>query len=335
MPYPAINDNEVNLLKKIAENTADIAAGGGGGGSVSSVFGRSGAVTAQNGDYTKAQVGLGNVDNTSDANKPVSTAQSAAIAAAQAASQPLDSDLTAIAALTTTAFGRAFLTLADATATQAALTTIIPDSGGWLVGEAWTYVSATSFSVASDVTAKYAKGDKIKLTQTSVKYFYITNVSAFGAGITTITVNGGSDYTLANAAITSPFYSKTATPNGFPDWFNWTPTLTGYSSDPTSVVNRFRISGREVQVAIRQAVNGTSNATTMSFSLPVTAATITNMVWKGMAGLVDNGAQLQTTGIISVASAATTANVFRDETATAFTASAGKRLGVGFISYEF
>jgi hypothetical protein len=117
---------------------------GGGGGSVSSVFGRTGAVVAANGDYTKAQVGLANVDNTSDANKPVSTLQAAAdalrllatsnlsdlsnpatartnlglntaaqqpssafdaagaAAAAQAASQPLDSDLTTIAGLTAT-----------------------------------------------------------------------------------------------------------------------------------------------------------------------------------------------------------------------------------------
>ena len=51
---------------------------------VPSVFGRTGAITAQSGDYTKAQVGLGNVDNTSDANKPVSTAQGAADAAVQA-----------------------------------------------------------------------------------------------------------------------------------------------------------------------------------------------------------------------------------------------------------
>lgn len=41
-----------------------------------------------------------------------------AAAAAQAASQPLDSDLTAIAALTTTTFGRAVLALADATAAR-------------------------------------------------------------------------------------------------------------------------------------------------------------------------------------------------------------------------
>jgi hypothetical protein len=43
-----------------------------------------------------------------------------AAAAAQAASQPLDSDLTAIAALTTTAFGRALLATADASALRTA-----------------------------------------------------------------------------------------------------------------------------------------------------------------------------------------------------------------------
>lgn len=46
---------------------------------VTSVFGRLGAVIAQAGDYTKADVGLSNVDNTSDLNKPVSTAQQTAL----------------------------------------------------------------------------------------------------------------------------------------------------------------------------------------------------------------------------------------------------------------
>lgn len=44
-----------------------------------------------------------------------------AAAAAQAASQPLDSDLTSIAALSTTSYGRALLTLADAAALTALL----------------------------------------------------------------------------------------------------------------------------------------------------------------------------------------------------------------------
>ena len=50
---------------------------------VDSVFGRTGAVTAQSGDYTKSDVGLANVDNTSDADKPISTATQTALDAKQ------------------------------------------------------------------------------------------------------------------------------------------------------------------------------------------------------------------------------------------------------------
>ena len=54
----------------------DVVAGG-----VSSFNGRTGAVLPVAGDYTKAMVGLGSVDNTSDANKPLSTAAVSALAA--------------------------------------------------------------------------------------------------------------------------------------------------------------------------------------------------------------------------------------------------------------
>lgn len=54
--------------------SGDIVISGGSGGSVDSVNGYTGAVT-----LTKSDVGLGNVDNTSDANKPVSTAQQTAL----------------------------------------------------------------------------------------------------------------------------------------------------------------------------------------------------------------------------------------------------------------
>jgi hypothetical protein len=50
------------------------------------------------GGITKAMVGLANVDNTSDANKPVSTAQQTALDA----KQPLNSNLTTVAGLTAT-----------------------------------------------------------------------------------------------------------------------------------------------------------------------------------------------------------------------------------------
>lgn len=90
---------------------------------------------------------------------------------------------------------------------------------GWQdPGETWTYASATTFTISGDKTTKYQKGDRIKLTQTTVKYFVVVNV-VYSSPNTTITVTGGTDYTLANAAITANYYSKDASPVGFPGIF--------------------------------------------------------------------------------------------------------------------
>ncbi|AFC22587.1 putative tail-fiber protein [Bdellovibrio phage phi1422] len=57
---------------------------GSGGGAVTSVFGRSGpAITAEVGDYDKTMIGLANVDDTSDMDKPISTATATALAGKQ------------------------------------------------------------------------------------------------------------------------------------------------------------------------------------------------------------------------------------------------------------
>jgi len=102
---------------------------------------------------------------------------------------------------------------------------------GWVAaGETWTYASADdptfTFTIAGvDLTTKYSAGMRIKLTQTTAKYFIITKV-AFSTD-TTVTIYGGTDYDLANAAITSPFYSTVKAPAGFPlDPLKWTVTTT-------------------------------------------------------------------------------------------------------------
>lgn len=118
--------------------------GTGGGGAVDSINGRTGAVT-----LTKADVDLDQVDNTSDADKPVSTAQAAAIADAitdhESASDPhpgyaTDGELSAGLAgkanathshaatdiSDSTSVGRAVLTAADAAAARAAIGTDAP-----------------------------------------------------------------------------------------------------------------------------------------------------------------------------------------------------------------
>lgn len=115
------------------------------------------------------------------------------------------------------------------------LKTLIKDcyteTAGWSsVGETWTYASADSptftFTISGDKSAKYSPGMRIKLTQTTVKYFIITKV-AYSSPNTTITVYGGTDYTLENATIESPCYSMLKAPAGFPlDPAKWTVTVT-------------------------------------------------------------------------------------------------------------
>lgn len=149
---------------------------------------------------------------------------------------------------------------------------------GWIdPGETWTYASATTFTVPGNQTAKYIAGVKIKLTQTTPKYFYVVS-SSYGAPNTTVTVTGGSDYTIANAAITSPYYSRSERPAGFPDIFNYTLAWTSDGSAPSLgnavVVSRFRISGKHVDVKIQITFGNTSSfgSGNYSFSLPLTSA---------------------------------------------------------------
>lgn len=129
-------------------------------------------------------------------------------------------------------------TLTNKTLTAPALSspTISGAWDGWIsAGETWTYASADdptfTFTVASDVTTKYSAGMKIKLTQGTVKYFIITAVSTYSGGNTTITVYGGTDYDLANSAISANAYSMMKSPQGFPmSPAKWTVSVTDTSS---------------------------------------------------------------------------------------------------------
>ena len=106
-------------------------------------------------------------------------------------------------------------------------TEVIGLNGGWIpAGETWTYASSTTVTISGDKTNKYSKGMKVKLTQTSVKYFYITAVS-YSSPNTTLTLTAGTDSTVANDAITSPFYSMMDNPAGFQHWFSYTPIVSG------------------------------------------------------------------------------------------------------------
>jgi hypothetical protein len=108
---------------------------------------------------------------------------------------------------------------------------------GWIAGTGtWSYSSADAptfvMSINANITGLIGIGDKIKLTQTSAKYFIVTAVGSWSGSATLVTVYGGTNYTLANAAITTPFYSHEKTPFGFPaSPVKWTVTLSDANSN--------------------------------------------------------------------------------------------------------
>lgn len=209
-------------------------------------------------------------------------------------------------------------------------------SDGWLAaGVTWTYASATTFTISGDYSAIFALGDKIKLTQTTVKYFYIVGV-AFSSGTTTITITGGNDYTLANATISANYFSKATSPNGFPQWFTWTPTLTGFSAQPGTVTALFQIIGDTCRLQMTQITAGTSNATTVTITnLPVKSKTRTNQNWFELCRTYNNGAYVTTPGFSVIVSNSSTWTFFMSLGTQAWTNTGGKFVEYAGISYQY
>lgn len=167
------------------------------------------------------------------------------------------------------------------------------DDDGWReANETWTYASATTVTVSSDVTGKYGIGDKVKLTQTTVKYFYITAIS-YSSPNTTITLTAGTSYTVANAAITLPYYSKTETPQGFPHFFAYTPTWSTTGNQPSigngSISGKFTFSGELVTITIGFFLGSSSTTGTgeFQFTSPFPSDNLTFFI--GSAWAVDIG----------------------------------------------
>jgi len=204
---------------------------------------------------------------------------------------------------------------------------------GWIpAGITWTYASATTFTTTGNTTAIFTKGTRITLTQTTAKYFTVVS-SAFGAS-TTVTITGGSDYTLANAAITLPFYSYQLSPQGYPVTFNWTPGYTGFSADPAGNLAKFYTIGSRAHVSYGCALAGvgTPNATTFTITgLPITAAT--SRLGFQMATYRDNSANSTTPGRLNLATA--TVSCFTDANVGVWTASGTKAVYSFDVEYDF
>lgn len=204
--------------------------------------------------------------------------------------------------------------------------TLAPFSGWTDISETWTWASSTTITVPTDATTRFQKGDKIWCTNSGTKYFYVVGVAA-----TTLTVSGGSDYSVANAAISSIKMSRYPHPFGFPTQFNWVPTFTGFSANPTSVVATFYIHQGRCFASLRCGANGTSNATTFTVTnAPVAVASGTHGI--ACFDAADNSATL-TTPARAFISSGTTITFNKDMATGAWTNANGK--GASFTNLSW
>lgn len=179
------------------------------------------SITSPSG-LVKADVGLSNVDNTSDANKPVSSAQATAIGAKVDGSY----DHT-ISGLTATTLKTAIDELAAGTEMSAlpaatvplALTDQFPVVQGSTIGivalsdvvnrwiaetATWKFNVATQFAVPGDVTGYLLPGTKISLNDGAVKYAQIISSANSGISVT------GATTTVATSRVNKTAHGLTS-----------------------------------------------------------------------------------------------------------------------------
>jgi hypothetical protein len=266
-------------------------------------------------------------------------------AKADALYQALDSDLTAIAGLSpsnddiiqrkSSAWTNRTMAQLASDLSSPLYSYLIPLNGWIPITATWTRTGNYTFTVSGDVTATYRKGAKIRYKDGGAYEYGVIGNSTYSAPNTTITLIENSDYAMASATITDKYISYTETPEGFPDWFNWAPTLSGFSANPSGGIYRWKAYGQSIKCFVRQPNTGTSNATTFTISAPIAAATITNMQWGNLAAVTDNGTFLTTPGAVRIISAAVDIEVFEDSALGAFTASGTKRVYSANIDYQF
>jgi hypothetical protein len=200
---------------------------------------------------------------------------------------------------------------------------------GWIPATgSCTYASASTITVPSGAASLYQKGDRIKWTQTTVKYGVIVTVAD-----TLLTIAVNTDYVVTNAAITLNYYSHSASPIGYPGWFAWTPTWTGFSANP-AITAKFSIIGNTICIVIDNVTgNGTSNTTTLTITnAPVPALRTIQLL--GYIGATDNGANVAQPGHAETTATSATISFWKSFYQGAWTGSGSKAIRCQ-LSYEF
>jgi hypothetical protein len=170
-----------------------------------------------------------------------------------------------------------------------------PDFSGWnKEDDTWVYVSASTFKiVGKNVTAKFIAGTRLRFKQGGAYKYAVVVSSAFSTD-TTVTIAVNTDYTVANAVITDNYYSYQSCPQGYPQWFAFTPAWANLTEGSATNVGAYSLIGKTLtfRTKIVFAAN-TSVSGGVTLTLPVTINTAyTTNCNIGIVSIADSGVGL-------------------------------------------
>jgi len=195
--------------------------------------------------------------------------------------------------LNISSFAETFLDDADAAAVIATL--------GALASTTWapfpvaiTRVSDYVWTAPGDWTGLFHIGARIRYDDSGLEYGTVIGSSVDGTPTTTVTMAGNTSYAMSSGVTTTSLaYSYALIPPGYSTWWAWSPTLTGWSADPSNAANRFAITGRKCEIMVAQTTAGTSGSTSKSITLPVTPRLVTNGRWYGTGYALNNNSAVE------------------------------------------
>jgi len=147
---------------------------------------------------------------------------------------------------------------------------------GWqTVTETWTRTGNHSYTVATDLTTKYERDTAVRYKDGGAFEYGRIISSSYSSPNTTINLLPNTDYLMAAATITDTAISYQAAPQGFPRSFNFTPSLTNFTSTSATITAKVAMTAGIVNGFVN-IVFGASTAFTgvPVLTLPVTILTL-------------------------------------------------------------
>ena len=202
-----------------------------------------------------------------------------------------------ISALTalTTLDGTEEIAVSDSGVSKKVTANLLGPTDGWTINPTTlTRTGNFTFTESGDTTKKWQKATRFEYTQSAVVKYGVVASSSHSAGTTTVTLVTNSDYAMAAGSLDNPRYSYQASPQGYPGWFNYTPTWSGTGTPPAlgngNISGSFEIIGKTVHYTASVQAGSTStygSGGVYTISLPVPYASFMH----GTSWLYNNGVQ--------------------------------------------